>query len=62
FLIVLAVFTAMHPEILAAVVWVSGMNLLWQRTGNLWACVVAHAATNLLLGLYIIRTGSWHLW
>jgi membrane protease YdiL (CAAX protease family) len=52
----------MHPEILAAVVWVSGMNLLWQRTGNLWACVVAHAATNLLLGLYIIRTGSWHLW
>jgi len=62
FLIVLAVFTAMHPEILAAAVWVSGMNLLWQRTENLWACVVAHATTNLLLGLYIIRTGSWHLW
>jgi CAAX prenyl protease-like protein len=62
FLIVLAVFTGMHPEILAAAVWVSGMNLLWQRTGNLWACVVAHATTNLLLGLYLVSTGSWHLW
>lgn len=62
FLIVLAVFTSLHPEILAAAVWVSGMNLLWQRTGNLWACVVAHASTNLLLGLYVVKTGSWHLW
>ncbi len=62
FLIVVAVFTSMHPEILSAVVWCSGMNLLWIRTRNLWACVAAHASTNLVLGGYVLATGSWHLW
>ncbi len=62
FLIVMGVFTALHPELLAAAVWVSGVNELWRRTGNLWACVVAHATTNLLLGLYIVTSGNWHLW
>jgi CAAX prenyl protease-like protein len=62
FCIVLGVFTSMHPEIVAAIVWMSGMNVLWQRTGNVWACVVAHATTNLLLGIYIVQTGHWWLW
>ncbi len=62
FLIVVVAFTSMHPEILAAVVWCSGMNLLWMRTRNLWACVAAHASTNLLLGGYVLATRSWHLW
>jgi len=31
------------------------------RTRNLWDCVVAHAVTNLLLGLYVVHSGQWHL-
>jgi CAAX prenyl protease-like protein len=32
------------------------------RTRNLAACVFAHALTNLLLGLYVLRTGQWGFW
>ncbi len=32
------------------------------RTKNLGACVVAHAITNLGLGLYIMATGQWGYW
>lgn len=38
------------------------MAILWIRRGDLLACVVAHATTNLLLGLYVVKTGSWELW
>lgn len=32
------------------------------RTKSLLACVVAHATTNLALGLYIMKTGQWGFW
>jgi len=52
-----------HPgEAVAALVWFSLVSWLMLRTGNLWDCVVAHAVTNLLLGLYIVNYGAWHLW
>jgi CAAX prenyl protease-like protein len=35
---------------------------LYVRTGNLWVPVLAHAVTNLLLGLWILYTGSWRFW
>jgi len=59
---VVLLFTLAHPELLAAAVWCAGINLLLYRTKNLWACIVAHAVTNLLLGIYILATGSWSLW
>jgi membrane protease YdiL (CAAX protease family) len=31
------------------------------RTRSLWACVVAHGVTNLLLGLYVVYSGDWFL-
>lgn len=55
-------FAVVHPEFLAALAWGAGVNWLLYRTRNVWACVLAHAATNLLLGIYVIRTGSWWLW
>lgn len=55
-------FTLVHPELSAAFVWGAGINLLFYRTRNLWACIVAHSATNLALGIYILSTGSWQLW
>jgi CAAX prenyl protease-like protein len=37
-------------------------GLLYRRTGTLWAPVLAHALTNLLLGLWVVRTGNWQFW
>lgn len=34
--------------------------LCWQK--NLWACVIAHAITNLALGIYVLQTGHWTFW
>ena len=62
FIIVTLAFVAVHPEILAALVWGAAINLLLYRTKNLWACVAMHATTNALLGAYILATESWHLW
>jgi membrane protease YdiL (CAAX protease family) len=47
---------------LAAIVWFSMVTWLYTRTHSIWDCVLAHATTNLLLGLYIVNTGAWELW
>ncbi len=62
FAVVTLAFVAVHPEILAALVWGVSINLLYRRTANLWACIVMHSVTNGLLGAYILATGAWHLW
>jgi CAAX prenyl protease-like protein len=52
-----------HPgEALAAFVWFGMVTLLAKKTGNVLDCIVAHAVTNLLLGVYILRFQQWHLW
>lgn len=53
----------MHPpgELFAACVWFSLVTWLMVRTRNIWDCVVAHATTNLLLGVYVITSGQWQL-
>jgi CAAX prenyl protease-like protein len=52
-----------HPnEPLAAIVWFSMVTWLYLRTKSIWNCVIAHAITNLLLGIYVIQTGTWELW
>lgn len=51
-----------HPEHLAALVWFSLVTWLMVRTKNFWDCVAAHAVTNLLLGVWVVTTGSWELW
>jgi hypothetical protein len=48
--------------------WLAGMmagvayNLLLYNTHRLWPCIVAHALTNLLLGIHVLVTGAWHWW
>ena len=48
--------------------WVAGLIAglayagLYIKTNNLWAPVLAHTVTNAILGLWILATGSWHLW
>ena len=61
-LIVSGVFAFAHPEWLAALVYGLGLALLLRKTGNLGACLVAHVVTNLLLGLWVVSRGAWHLW
>jgi CAAX prenyl protease-like protein len=62
FAIVTAAFVAVHPELLAAAAWGALINWLYYKTQNVWACVVMHAVTNLLLGAWILTTGDWRLW
>jgi CAAX prenyl protease-like protein len=62
FAVVTLAFASVHPEILAAVAWGALINLVYARTANVWACVVMHATTNGLLGVYILSTGHWALW
>lgn len=53
----------MHPgELLAALVWFSLVTWLMLRTRSLWNCIIAHAVTNLLLGVYVVATGHWEFW
>ncbi len=37
-------------------------SLVAYRTRSLSSCVLAHTVTNLLLGLYVMRTGQWGFW
>lgn len=60
--VVTAAFTSIHPEWLAAVVYALLTDQLLRRTKYVGACVVMHAVTNLLLGIYVVTTRSWHLW
>ncbi|RMF40656.1 MAG: CAAX prenyl protease-related protein [Planctomycetota bacterium] len=55
-------FALAHPEWLAAAVYCLLLNALlyWRR--DLWLCVVAHGTSNLLLAMYVLVTGAWHLW
>ena len=55
-------FALSHPEWLSAAIFAVAMCGLLARTKNLFACVAAHAVTNLLLGLYVIHTGAWQYW
>lgn len=49
-------FAFVHVQFLTAIVW--GLLIAWLlvRTKSLGACIVAHATTNLLLGLWILAT------
>ena len=52
-----------HPtEAIAAFIWFGLISWLMNKTGSLWDCVVAHAVTNLLLGVYVLVFEQWHLW
>lgn len=62
FAIVTLLFTLTHAEWFAAALYCALLNgLLWWKR-DLWSCIVAHAVSNLLLGIYILHTETWALW
>lgn len=51
-----------HHRWLVGVLAGLAYGLLYIRTGDLWAAVVAHVMTNYLLGLYVLATGAYMFW
>ncbi len=64
FFVVAIAFAAAHQQADWAAAFLTSLlyNGIAVRTRNLLLCVVAHAITNLLLGLYILRTLQWGFW
>ena len=62
FSVVTLMFASAHAEILAAIAWCAMINVVYARTKNVWACVLMHAVTNGLLGVYVLAMKEWHLW
>jgi CAAX prenyl protease-like protein len=60
--IVVPVLTHQPGEFLAAAAWFGMVSWLMVRSRNLWDCVLAHAVTNLLLGIYVLTSKQWELW
>lgn len=55
-------FAHARADWIAALVAGALYNCVAYRTRNLASCVLAHALTNLLLGLWIMKTGQWGFW
>lgn len=62
FWIVAVVFALAHPEWLSALICAIAYGLLLKQTRSLFATVVAHATTNLALGIYILVFHVWSYW
>jgi CAAX prenyl protease-like protein len=56
------VFGAEHSLWLAGILAGVAYAWLYRRSGKLWAPIVAHAVTNLLLGIWVVATGNWQFW
>ncbi len=62
FAMVAAGFALAHPEWLAAAICAVAYGLLLRYTRSVYACVVAHATSNLALGLYVLVLRDWKFW
>jgi uncharacterized protein len=56
------VFTLAHTLWLGAVIAGLAYAWLYRRTGKLWVPVLAHAVTNGVLGVWVVKTGQWAFW
>ncbi|MFV0337467.1 MAG: CAAX prenyl protease-related protein [Chthoniobacterales bacterium] len=50
------------PDLAGAIITGVAFGLVAVYTRSLWCCVIAHAVTNLGLGLYIMQTKQWGFW
>ncbi|MEY3479750.1 MAG: hypothetical protein RIQ71_525 [Verrucomicrobiota bacterium] len=64
FAVVTLMFGLAHygPDFLPAIITCVVYNLVAVKTKSLACCVIAHAVTNLGLGLYIMQTKQWGFW
>ena len=47
---------------LTSIVWALMIGALLMYTKSLGACIIAHAVTNLLLAVYVLRYRDWAFW
>lgn len=62
FLLTVVLFGAEHNYIYAGIMAGIVYNLILYKTRSLAQCVMAHAVTNLVLGIYVVSTGKWQFW
>jgi len=63
FLIVAVAFCTVHGNWWpTAIVWGLMIGALLVYTKSLGACIIMHATTNLLLGIYVLHTHDWSFW
>lgn len=55
-------FASVHNRWLAGLITGIIYGLLIIRTGNIWAGVIAHGLTNLLLGIYVLQQEAYQFW
>ena len=51
-----------RPDWVPALITGALYNWVAIRTRSLSSCILAHAVTNLLLGIFILKTGQWGFW
>jgi CAAX prenyl protease-like protein len=62
FFVVAGMFALSHTEWLVAFICAAAYAYLLRVTRSVFACFVAHAVTNLALGIYVVTTGDWKYW
>lgn len=62
FIISSLLFGLEHNLFFAGVMAGIAYNLLLYYTRSIAHCILAHALTNLLLGIYVLFTRQWHFW
>lgn len=62
FAISVVLFGFEHNLWLAGIVAGLAYGWLYKRHQTLWSPILAHAVTNGLLGLWVLRTGNWSYW
>lgn len=62
FLIATVLFGLEHNFIIAGIMAGVAYNALLYYTKSIAHCILSHAITNFLLGIYVLQTGKWHFW
>ena len=62
FLIGSVLFGLEHNLILAGIMAGIAYSGLLYWTKSIYQCILAHAVTNLVLGIYVLQTGYWKFW
>jgi hypothetical protein len=60
--ITVVLFAFEHNQWLAGIVAGLAYSLLYMFQRGLWSAVIAHAVTNAVLGIWIVRSGMWTYW
>ncbi|MBN2163501.1 MAG: CAAX prenyl protease-related protein [Pontiellaceae bacterium] len=62
-LLVISVFFGVeHYEWMAGIICGIAFGLLYIKTQDIWAAIIAHGTTNFILGLYVVQFNAYEFW